>query len=74
MLPKFDERGQLQPGMRRLARSEFASAFGHNDRRRMLIGGPHHAGGRPRGRRRTRAEFAGGRMSPAAGANMWKIR
>ena len=25
-------------------------------------------------RRRTRAEFAGGRMAPAAGANMWKIR
>ena len=38
-MPKFDERGQLPPGIHRLAWSEFASAFGYNDWRRILIGG-----------------------------------
>lgn len=39
MLPKFDERGQLPPGMHRLAWSEFVSAFGYNDWRRILVKG-----------------------------------
>lgn len=39
MMPRFDERGQLPPGIHRLAWSEFTSAFGYNDWRRALIRG-----------------------------------
>ena len=43
MMPKFDERGQLPPGIHRLAWPEFASAFGYNDWRRALIKGMRRA-------------------------------
>ena len=43
MLPGFDERGHLPPGMRLPAWPEFKAAFGRNDQMRDLIDGMHMA-------------------------------
>ena len=39
MLPGFDARGQLPPGIHLFRWSEFEAAFGYNDRRQALITG-----------------------------------
>lgn len=43
MLPEFDERGQLAPGVRLLGWSESTAAFGRSRKRRELIEGMHLA-------------------------------
>ena len=39
MLPGFDERGHLPPGVHLLGWTEFKAAFGYNRKRRELIEG-----------------------------------
>ena len=43
MLPRFDAKGQLPPGIHSVGWSEFKAAFGYNEKRRDLIKGMREA-------------------------------